>query len=121
MRSFVNKYRKNIARINMAGRPWTTVEARFAILSYDFMNAEEIGKKIGRSPNAVRKYMYYWGYSMRRVVNTKQKPWTAEEAAFVLKHFGLMTARQISERLSGRSPESVRLFVRRYDEARGAR
>ena len=49
------------------------------------------------------------------------EPWTKEEIAFVLNNYGPMTAAQLSAKLPGRSVIAIRRFVKRFDEARGAR
>lgn len=50
-----------------------------------------------------------------KMINTAHRPWTEEEIAFLLKHYGPMTAAQIGAKL-GRSTNAVRMYMKRYSK-----
>lgn len=44
----------------------------------------------------------------------RTRKWTPEEVAYVMRHYGPMTARQVAQQL-GRSRQAVINFMRRYE------
>ena len=56
----------------------------------------------------------------KKVVSPYNRTWSKEEADFALNNYGPLSAREVGARI-GRSEASVRQFIKRYDESRGAR